>query len=106
MLVAELGVLYAAFSAGRPSPLPALPIQYADYAEWQREWLQGDVLQAEIAFWKEKLGGPPPPVLELPGDRPRPPSRRRTAPPNTPGSRARSATASTRSAGRRARPSS
>jgi amino acid adenylation domain-containing protein len=77
VFVAELGALYAAFSAGRPSPLPPLPIQYADYAEWQREWLQGDALQAEIAFWKEKLGAPgsgapPPPVLELPGDRTRP----------------------------------
>ena len=72
VLVRELVALYAAFSAGRPSPLPALPIQYADYAAWQRAWLSGEVLEAELAYWKEKLAGRPPP-LELPTDRPRPP---------------------------------
>nr|MCU0507748.1 amino acid adenylation domain-containing protein [Anaerolineae bacterium] len=72
LFVGELAALYAAFSAGRSSPLPPLPIQYPDYAEWQREWLSGEVLEAETAFWTAKLGNPPPPVLELPGDRPRP----------------------------------
>ncbi|HEX7240343.1 MAG TPA: amino acid adenylation domain-containing protein, partial [Longimicrobiaceae bacterium] len=68
----ELSVLYQAFTAGRPSPLPELPIQYADYAVWQREQLSGERLQQHLAFWRESLRGVPP-VLELPTDRPRPP---------------------------------
>ena len=71
VLVRELAALYAAFAAGRPSPLPALPVQYADYAVWQREWLQGEVLEAQLAYWREQLAGAPP-ALELPTDRPRP----------------------------------
>ena len=53
----ELEALYAAFSEGKPSPLPDLPVQYADYAAWQRERLQGEVLEGQLAYWKKKLGG-------------------------------------------------
>jgi len=67
----ELSVLYKAFLHGEASPLPELPIQYADFAVWQREWLTGEVLQTGLDFWKEKLDGNLP-VLELPTDRPRP----------------------------------
>jgi len=67
----ELGALYAAFAAGRPSPLPPLPVRYADYAVWQRQWLRGEVLEAQLAWWRERLAGSPP-ALELPFDRPRP----------------------------------
>jgi amino acid adenylation domain-containing protein len=67
----ELAALYAAHAAGRPSPLPPLPIQYADYAAWQRDWLESPALGAEIAHWKERLAGAAP-VLHLPTDRPRP----------------------------------
>jgi amino acid adenylation domain-containing protein/non-ribosomal peptide synthase protein (TIGR01720 family) len=67
----ELVVLYDAFSKGYPSPLPELTLQYADYADWQREWLQGDVLDAQLAYWQNQLTGIPP-VLDLPVDRPRP----------------------------------
>ncbi|MDW8319679.1 MAG: condensation domain-containing protein, partial [Anaerolineae bacterium] len=72
VLIEELAALYAAFSAGQPSPLPPLPLQYADYAAWQRRWLQGEVLERQLAYWKEQLAGIPP-LLELPTDRPRPP---------------------------------
>ncbi|HEY6186696.1 MAG TPA: amino acid adenylation domain-containing protein, partial [Pyrinomonadaceae bacterium] len=71
VLVKEVTTLYDAFSAGEPSPLPELPIQYADFAHWQREWLQGEVLEAQLSYWKEHLAGAPP-LLELPTDRPRP----------------------------------
>src|SRR5690606_17392098 len=71
VLVREIAALYQAFAAGQPSPLPELPIQYADYAHWQREWLQGEVLEKQLAYWRERLGDEPP-VLELPTDRPRP----------------------------------
>jgi amino acid adenylation domain-containing protein len=71
VLFRELGAIYEAFADERPSPLPELPIQYADYAVWQREWLQGEALQNQIAYWKTKLAGAPP-LLELPTDRPRP----------------------------------
>jgi amino acid adenylation domain-containing protein len=67
----ELETLYKAFLEGKPSPLPDLPIQYADFAYWQREWLQGEVLNTQLEYWKNKLGGEPP-VLQLPTDRPRP----------------------------------
>jgi len=72
VLVQELAVLYAAFEAQRPSPLPDLPIQYADFAHWQRNWLQGEVLQSHLDYWKQKLRGAPA-LLDLPTDRPRPP---------------------------------
>jgi amino acid adenylation domain-containing protein len=71
VLVGELAALYGAFVQGRPSPLPELPIQYPDYALWQRRWLRDQRLESEISFWKEALAGAP--VLELPTDRPRPP---------------------------------
>jgi amino acid adenylation domain-containing protein len=71
VLEREVAALYAAATAGRPSPLPALPVQYADFAVWQRGWLSGERLAAELAFWREYLAGVPP-VLALPGDRPRP----------------------------------
>ena len=66
----ELAALYEAFSAGRPSPLPELPVQYADFAEWQRDWLEGDVLRTQLDYWKGRLANLP--VVELPTDRPRP----------------------------------
>jgi len=71
ILVQELAELYNASRAGRPPALPGLPIQYADYAGWQRDRLQGEVLAQELAYWKETLAGAPS-VLELPTDRPRP----------------------------------
>jgi amino acid adenylation domain-containing protein len=71
VLVRELGALYGAFSQGEPSPLSELAIQYADYARWQRSWLTGPALEAEIGYWKRELAGCPP-LLELPTDRPRP----------------------------------
>jgi len=71
VMVREIAALYGAFSQGRPSPLPALQIQYADYAVWQRQWLQGEALQAQIEFWKSQLAGAPD-LLALPTDRPRP----------------------------------
>ncbi len=67
----EVNTLYNAFSHGRPSPLQDLPIQYADFAVWQREWLQGEVLKRQISYWKKELAGAPS-VLELPTDRLRP----------------------------------
>jgi amino acid adenylation domain-containing protein len=71
VLVHEFAALYTAFSSDRPSPLAELPIQYADYAQWQREWLSGEVLAEQQSYWKQQLEGAPP-VLELPTDRPRP----------------------------------
>ncbi|HUZ95886.1 MAG TPA: amino acid adenylation domain-containing protein [Edaphobacter sp.] len=71
ILIQELETLYLAFCAGESSPLPALPIQYADFAHWQRRWLQGEVLQTQISYWKEQLAGAPA-VVDLPADRPRP----------------------------------
>lgn len=69
VLVQEMAQLYQAFLAGRPSPLPELPVQYADYAVWQREWLQGDVLAEQVDYWRNQLAGAPA-RLELPTDRP------------------------------------
>ncbi len=68
----ELAMLYEAFSEGKPSPLPELSIQYADYAVWQREWLQDKMLETQLSYWRERLAGAPP-FLELPTDRPRSP---------------------------------
>jgi amino acid adenylation domain-containing protein len=67
----EWMAVYEAYAQGQPSPLNPLPIQYADYAQWQRQWLQGEVLARQLGYWREQLEGLPP-VLELPTDRPRP----------------------------------
>ncbi|HEX8138450.1 MAG TPA: amino acid adenylation domain-containing protein, partial [Pyrinomonadaceae bacterium] len=72
ILMRELATLYTAYAAGRESPLEELPVQYADYAVWQREWLQGETLERQLSYWKQQLAGAPL-VLELPTDRPRPP---------------------------------
>src|SRR5918912_3995685 len=56
---------------GLPSPLAGLPIQYADYAQWQRRWLEGEVLEGQLGYWREQLAGAPA-LLELPTDHPRP----------------------------------
>ena len=69
----ELAALYQAARAGDPDPLPALPVQYADFAVWQRAWLTADVLEGQLDYWREQLAGLP--VLDLPTDRPRPPVR-------------------------------
>ncbi|HEX5604654.1 MAG TPA: condensation domain-containing protein, partial [Pyrinomonadaceae bacterium] len=66
----ELSLLYKAFSMGESSPLEDLPVQYADFAVWQREWLQGEVLAEQLGYWKQQLSDAP--VLELPADIPRP----------------------------------
>ncbi|HEX8282854.1 MAG TPA: amino acid adenylation domain-containing protein [Pyrinomonadaceae bacterium] len=71
VFVAEMAALYKAFSAGQPSPLEELPLQYADFAVWQDEWLRGEVLDSHLEYWRGHLAGAPP-VLELPTDRPRP----------------------------------
>ena len=69
----ELSALYGAMVADRPSPLPELPVQYADFAAWQRQWLTGDRLAGLLAYWRERLDGVAP--LALPTDRPRTASR-------------------------------
>jgi amino acid adenylation domain-containing protein len=71
VIVREVTALYEAYRKGHPSPLLELTIQYADYAVWQREWLQGDVLEKQLAYWKSRLGNKLA-ALELPTDRPRP----------------------------------
>ncbi|MEH2268244.1 MAG: amino acid adenylation domain-containing protein [Nostoc sp.] len=68
----ELSQLYTAFAQGLPYPLTELPIQYADFAVWQRQWLTGEVLERQLDYWQQQLAGVPP-VLELPTDKPRPP---------------------------------
>jgi amino acid adenylation domain-containing protein len=71
VLIRELTTLYEGYSQGESSLLPELNIQYADYAHWQREWLQGEVLEKQLSYWKQQLAGAPA-VLELPTDYPRP----------------------------------
>lgn len=71
VLIRELNALYEAFSSNRSSPLPNLPIQYADFAVWQRQWLQGEELETQIKYWQHQLGDQLP-VLQLPTDYPRP----------------------------------
>ncbi len=71
ILARETLAFYRAAIAGRPAGLPELPIQYGDYAAWQREWLSGATLKNELAYWREQLAGAPA-LLELPTDRPRP----------------------------------
>lgn len=70
ILSREMTAFYEAFASGAPSSLPDLPVQYADFAVWQREYLQGEVLDEQLAYWKKQLANVPP-VLELPADRPR-----------------------------------
>jgi len=69
----ELSILYGAFAAEQASPLPPLSIQYADHAVWQRDWLQGEILENQLAYWREQLGDVP--ALQLPTDHPRPARR-------------------------------
>ncbi|HWS55378.1 MAG TPA: condensation domain-containing protein, partial [Pyrinomonadaceae bacterium] len=71
VLIREAAALYEAFAAGKPSPLAELPVQYADYAVWQRRHLSGERLEAQLAYWRRQLAGLPP-TLELPGARRRP----------------------------------
>jgi amino acid adenylation domain-containing protein len=70
VMVSEVATLYEAFCAGQPSPLPQLPIHYADFAAWQRQCLQGEALQAQMSYWRKQLESAPS-VLELPIDQPR-----------------------------------
>ncbi|MBH8578109.1 amino acid adenylation domain-containing protein [Nostocaceae cyanobacterium CENA369] len=74
ILTQELAELYAAFCEGKPSPLKDLPITYSDFAQWQRQWLKGEVLASQLQFWQKHLGISPP-ILQLPTDYPRPPVR-------------------------------
>ncbi|NPC87309.1 hypothetical protein HPC49_55185, partial [Pyxidicoccus fallax] len=60
VLVREMAALYDAFRQGLPSPLPELAVQYADYAVWQRSWLQGEALDSQLRWWKQQLAGAPP----------------------------------------------
>jgi len=71
VMIREISVLYEAFVKGESSPLPEITIQYADYAHWQQNWLQGEVLQSELQYWKKQLSGTLP-VLMLPTERSRP----------------------------------
>ena len=70
VFIREVTALYEAFSENRPSPLPPLPVQYADFAVWQREWMQGELLERQLSYWKQQLGGTHAPV-RLPTDRAR-----------------------------------
>jgi amino acid adenylation domain-containing protein len=72
VFIKELGLLYAAAREGRGDPLPAMTIQYADYAVWQRNWLQHEQMHTQLQYWRDQLAGMPM-LLELPADRPRPP---------------------------------
>jgi NRPS condensation-like uncharacterized protein/acyl carrier protein len=65
----ELAALYTAFERGQPTPLPELPIQYADFAQWQRQWLRGHVLEAQLDYWAKQLRGAR--AFDLPADHPR-----------------------------------
>ena len=71
VFIQEISSLYQAFTQGEPSPLPELPIQYADFAIWQRQWLSGEVLLSQLNYWQQQLEGAPE-LLQLPTDRPRP----------------------------------
>ena len=68
----EVAALYSAYVRGEESPLEELPIQYADFAHWQRGWLQGEVLAAQLDYWRAELADAPT-VIDLPIDKPRPP---------------------------------
>ncbi len=71
VLLREVAALYGAAQEGAAARLPDLPIQYADFARWQRQWLAGEALKSQLTYWRERLAGAP--SLELPTDRPRPP---------------------------------
>ncbi|MGK7942437.1 MAG: amino acid adenylation domain-containing protein [Crocosphaera sp.] len=71
VFIEELSLLYHAFSRGLTSPLAELPIQYADFAEWQRQWFTGEVLETQLSYWKQQLTNAPS-MIDLPVDRPRP----------------------------------
>ena len=71
VLMREMGELYDAYANKREAALPDLPIQYADFAAWQRDWLQGERLEEQLSYWRTQLADAPP-LLELPSDRPRP----------------------------------
>ena len=71
VLFNEISILYDIYSGRRSSPLPDLPVQYADFAVWQRQRLQGETLESQISYWKKQLGDNLP-IAELPADRPRP----------------------------------
>ena len=71
VLIKEVGALYRAFIENEPSPLAELPVQYADFADWQRRWLTGEVFETHLRYWRRQLGGELP-VLNLPTDKPRP----------------------------------
>jgi non-ribosomal peptide synthase protein (TIGR01720 family) len=71
IFINEVAVLYAAYAQGQPSPLAELELQYSDYAQWQRDWLQGAVLEQQLRYWRQQLSGRLP-LLELPADRERP----------------------------------
>lgn len=75
LFMGELLTLYQSFAAGKPSPLPELPVQYADFALWQHEWLQGDEMKKQLAYWRGQLEGAPA-ALDIPTDRPRTPGLR------------------------------
>ncbi|HEX3559471.1 MAG TPA: amino acid adenylation domain-containing protein [Pyrinomonadaceae bacterium] len=74
ILVNELATLYNAFSKGEPSPLREIPIQYADFAVWQRKWLEGETMERQISYWQKQVGNNLP-TLDLPTDKPRPPTQ-------------------------------
>jgi alpha-ketoglutarate-dependent taurine dioxygenase len=76
VFIRELAALYEAFCAGQPSPLPELSIQYADFAHWQRQWLQGEVLETLLSYWQQQLAGAPPKLdLKKIADNPTLPAR-------------------------------
>ncbi len=72
VLIGELSALYGAFARRQPAGLPELPVQYADFTLWQREWLDREALEGQAAWWRNELAGAPA-LLEVPADRPRPP---------------------------------
>jgi Condensation domain len=69
-LIREIQAIYTALISQQPSPQPELSLQYADFAEWQRAWLQGEVLETQLAYWRQQLNGIS--MLNLPTDRPAP----------------------------------
>ncbi len=75
LMMFEIEAIYPAFLENRPSPLPELPVQYADFALWQREWMQGEALERQLDYWRRTLADPPSP-LDIPADRPRTPAQR------------------------------